>query len=93
MEAATTEAAIALLPTLPDLEVAFIDYYIPSAYGPAIIAAVRAAFPQAKIALVSSADNAENAAEAKTAGADAVVCTSRGDAFERLADLLTEWAV
>lgn len=90
-EAVTTDEAVALLSSLPDLAAAFIDYYIPSANGPAVIRAVREAFPQAKIALVSSADNTENAAEARGAGADAVVCSTLPDAESRLADLLTEW--
>ena len=90
-EAATTDEALALLPSLPDVAAAFIDYYIPAANGPAVIRAVRAAFPRAKIALVSSADNRDNAAEAIAAGADEIVCVSLPGAAERLGALLTEW--
>ncbi len=90
-EAATTEEAIALLSSLSDVQAAFVDYYIPSAHGPAVIAAIRAAFPLAKMALVSSSDSAENAAEAKAAGAEAVVCSSRPEAPQQLADLLVQW--
>ncbi len=90
-EAVTTAEAIALLPKLPDLAAAFVDYYIPALNGPVVIRAVRTAFPHAKIALVSSADNHANANEARSAGADAVVCSSLPGAETRLADLLTEW--
>lgn len=91
VEAETTEAAIALLPSTPTLTAAFVDYYMPSAHGPAVIRAVRSAFPQAKIALVSSADHAENSAEARAAGADAVVCSSHPESTEQLANLLVQW--
>lgn len=90
-EAATTEEAIALVSSLPDLQAAFVDYYIPSAHGPAVIAAIHAAFPLAKIALVSSSDNADNAAEARAAGAHAVVCSSHPESSRQLADLLVQW--
>lgn len=91
VEAATTEAAMAAIASSPDLAAALIDYYIPSQNGPALIRAVRAAFPHAKIALVSSSDNPDNAREARAAGADDIVCTGWPEAPKQIADLLTAW--
>jgi DNA-binding NarL/FixJ family response regulator len=74
---------------------AFVDYYMPSERGPAVIAHLKRTNPAARIALVSSADNAENKEEAMRAGAEAYVCTSwPADEVEgALMGLLAEWAV
>ncbi len=93
--AGTTEEAKTLMKAHPDISAAFIDYYIPSENGPAIIAYLKEKNPNCRIALVSSSDSPQNAAEAKSAGADAVVCTSyRSDEVERtILDLLHSWTL
>lgn len=95
LQAATTEDAKGLVDTHPDISAAFIDYYIPSECGPAVIAYLKDKRPHALIALVSSADNARNTEEAMAAGAETAVCTSNeADRVEReLMDLLSEWSV
>lgn len=72
---------------------AFVDYYIPSDNGPSIIRTLKTSHPQCRVALVSSAENAENSAEARLAGAEAVLCTShRSDEVEReILELLQDW--
>lgn len=75
LRAATTEQAIALIDG-QEIGHAFIDYYMPSALGPAVIRALKIKNPSARIALVSSSDNAENAEEAKKSGAEAFICTA-----------------
>jgi DNA-binding NarL/FixJ family response regulator len=92
-EAMTTEEAKALIDAHPDIAGAFIDYYIPSENGPAVIAYLKAKNPQAHIALVSSGDNKKNAEEAKRAGAEEVICTSyQSDIVEdQLLDILVGW--
>lgn len=91
--AETTEEAETHIDTHPDIAFAFIDYYMPSANGPAVIARLKAANPASRIALVSSADNAENRDDAIAAGAEAFVCTSwPADEVEKgLMDVLREW--
>jgi DNA-binding NarL/FixJ family response regulator len=91
--AKTSEEAFALIDAHPTITAAFVDYYIPSKNGPAIIAYLHAKNPAAHIALVSSADNAQNSAEAKAAGAEAVICTTHGEDILRtqLTDLLLAW--
>ncbi len=91
--AETTEEAKTLIDANPDISAAFIDYYIPSENGPAVIAYLRQKCPLSRIALVSSADNAENTARAKKAGAEAAVCTThRSDVVEReVLALLETW--
>lgn len=76
-----------------DIAYAFIDYYIPSEKGPAVIAYLKEKNPSAHIALVSSADNQTNCDEAKAAGAEMCVCTSyQSDEVEKtLMDILTDW--
>ena len=88
--ATTTEEAIALIDSHP-IDCAFIDYYIPSTNGPAVIKHLRSAQPNAKIALVSSADNTENAQEARDAGVNTVICVSNPGSEELLKELLLEW--
>jgi DNA-binding NarL/FixJ family response regulator len=91
--ATTSEASFAIIDAHPDIRAAFVDYYIPSTNGPAIIRYLREKIPSAHIVLVSSSSNPRNAAEAREAGADAVVCSSdHGDEVEKqLLDLLEEW--
>jgi DNA-binding NarL/FixJ family response regulator len=75
LHAETTEDAIRLIDE-GDIGYAFVDYYMPSAHGPAVIAHLKEKNPAARIALVSSSDNSENAEEAHRAGAEASICTS-----------------
>lgn len=91
--AETTEEAKALINANPDISAAFIDYYIPSENGPVVIAYLREKCPQSRIALVSSADNPENTARAKKAGAEAAICTThQSDFVEReVLGLLEAW--
>ncbi len=72
---------------------AFVDYYIPSHNGPSVIAHLKQHRPDARIALVSSADNPRNRDEALQAGAEAFVCTTWPmDEVERqMLKLLNEW--
>ena len=92
--ARTTEEAEELIDAHPDISHAFIDYYIPSQYGPSIISYLKTKNPSARIALVSSADNPSNDEEAKAAGAGACICVTRGtsDEVEKvILELLEEW--
>lgn len=91
--AETTEEAITLIDSHPDISAAFIDYYIPSGNGPSVIAYLKKKNPAAKIALVSSADSAKNSKQARDAGAEAVICTThQADDVERsILDLLHIW--
>ncbi len=91
--AETIEEAKALIDVHPDISGAFIDYYIPSENGPAVIAYLRKKCPLSRIALVSSADNAENTARAKKAGAEAAVCTTHQSDFveHEITGLLESW--
>ncbi len=84
---------MSLIDQHPDISAAFIDYYIPSENGPAIIRYLKVKNPQARIALVSSADSRKNSEEAKAAGAEAVICTSdQADEVEStILGLLKEW--
>ncbi len=93
LEAMTTEDAKAMIDAHPEISAAFVDYYIPSGNGPVIIAYLKAKNPQARIALVSSGDSAKNSEEAKTAGAETVICTGyESDVVEdQLLTLLREW--
>jgi len=88
----TVEGAKALIDRY-EIFAAFIDYYIPTTNGPSIIRYLKAAHPSARIALVSSVDRASNAAEAREAGAEAVVCTSAEPdrVREELLALLEAW--
>lgn len=91
--AETTEQAQDLIDAHPDIAAAFIDYYIPSENGPAIIGYLRSRCPESRIALVSSADNAANTARALSAGAEIAICTThRSDVVEKtIVDLLETW--
>lgn len=92
LTANTTENAMAIIDAFP-VDAAFVDYYIPSQYGPAVISHLRDRWPKAKIALVSSVDDEANSAQARGAGADTVICAApRGPAVkETLVTLLRAW--
>jgi DNA-binding NtrC family response regulator len=92
VEAKTTEDAKKLIDE-HDINCAFIDYYIPSENGPALIAYLKEKNPNAHVALVSSADKVDNFDEARRAGAEACICTSyEADEVERaFVDLLERW--
>ncbi len=93
LTAFTTEDAKALIDSHSDIAAAFVDYYMPSENGPAVIKYLKETCPRVHIALVSSSDSAKNGKEARDAGAEATVCTSyREDEVERqLFDLLEDW--
>jgi CheY-like chemotaxis protein len=91
LTADSTEEAIEQIDKVPAIDAAFIDYYMPSENGPAVIRHLRMKFPEAKIALVSSADNKENAKKAREAGADTVLCTSLVDSEEHIKETLRRW--
>ncbi len=93
LEAMTTENTKAIIDAHPQITAAFIDYYIPSENGPAVIAYLKAKNPQARIALVSSGNSAKNSEEAKRAGAENVICTGyEADVVERtILDVLQEY--
>lgn len=76
-----------------DIGFGFIDYYIPSENGPAIIRALKAARPESRCVLVSSSDQQKNIEEAQAAGAEGFVCTSwEGDRAEKaILDILEQW--
>ncbi len=91
--ATTTEEATRLIDAHPEIRFAFIDYYIPSAYGPSVIRYLTTKNKDTHCALVSSSDNRENAQEARDAGAEAVLCTSyQSDEVEKaILELLQQW--
>ena len=93
LEAMTTEEAKATIDAHREITAAFVDYYIPSENGPAVIAYLKEKNPQARIALVSSGDSTKNSEEAKRAGAESVICTSyQSDIVERtILKLLLVW--
>lgn len=77
-----------------DIDFAFVDFYIPSENGPAIIKYLKAKNPDSHIALVSSSDAIENFDAAKKAGAELCICTTHpADEVERIfVDVLEEWS-
>lgn len=91
--AATTEQAMHHIDDNRDIAFAFVDYYIPSENGPAIIARLKSEHPKCRIALVSSADSADNKEEAMANGAETFICTSwESDRVEHaLAELIGMW--
>lgn len=90
--AETTEHAMQLIDE-HDFGFAFVDYYMPSKNGPAVIKYLKEKNPSARIALVSSADNADNFAEARAAGAETCICSTHEiDQVEReFSVLLSNW--
>lgn len=90
--AMTSEEAIRLIDT-EHISHAFIDFYIPTQNGPAIISHLKAKHPEARIALVSSSDKPSNYEEARQSGAEACLCTSyTSDEVEKaFADVLGSW--
>ncbi len=92
--ATTTEDAMELIDAhTEEITAAFIDFYIPSTNGPAVIAYLKKKSPQSHIALVSSANNSDNNAKAKAAGAERTICTSneRDHVEMELLDTIEEW--
>ncbi len=91
--AATSEEAMRIIDEHPDISHAFVDYYIPSGNGPAIIGYLKRKNPAARIALVSSSGKQSNLEEALVAGAEACVNTSeRADVVERtILEILEDW--
>lgn len=91
--ATTTEEAMKMIDEHA-ITHAFVDFYIPTQDGPAIIAYLKAKNANAHIALVSSSDKTENFDKARTAGAEACICTSyQSDEVEKMfSDLLTDWS-
>jgi DNA-binding NarL/FixJ family response regulator len=89
--AMTTEQAEELM--WEDVGFAFVDYYIPSKNGPALITQLREINPNIRIALVSSSDAPENFDEARKAGAEACICTSwQSDKVEKaFEEIIDDW--
>ncbi len=92
--AETTEQALELIEKHPDIGFAFIDYYIPSQNGPAIIKALKTKNPSAHVVLVSSSEQQENIDEAKAAGAEDFVCSTwDGERTpNKIFEILHEWS-
>lgn len=90
--ARTTEEAMAMIDE-HEIAFGFIDYYIPSQNGPAIMRYLKQAHPDARFVLVSSADNAANQAEAREAGAETCICTTyEADEVEKaVLDVIEGW--
>jgi DNA-binding NarL/FixJ family response regulator len=88
----TTEEAKRIIDT-KKITHAFIDYYMPSENGPAVIRYLKEKHPHARVALVSSADSAANCTEAKEAGAETCICTTwEADEVEKaFRGVLEEW--
>jgi CheY-like chemotaxis protein len=91
LTAGSSEEAMATIDKASAIDGAFIDYYMPSENGPAVIRHLRQKFPECKIALVSSADNKENGKQARDAGADAVLCTTLVDSEEHIKETVRRW--
>lgn len=91
--AQTTEEAMKVIDEDPSVMYAFVDYYIPSRQGPAIIKYLKQKNPKARIALVSSSYSESNSKEARAAGADAIICTSDpSDQVEfHVKEVLEDW--
>ncbi len=90
--ARTTDEAEALI-AAHDIGFAFVDYYMPSKNGPAVIHALKAKHPAAHVVLVSSSDRQHNIDEAMAAGAEGFVCTTwQADRVESaLLGVIDEW--
>ena len=93
--ASTTDEAKKIIDDHPEIGAAFVDYYVPRENGPAVIRYLKSRNPVSRIALVSSADSEQNAAEAKRSGAEAVVCSSyaEDEVEHELLHLLGEWMI
>ncbi len=91
--AMTSQEAMRVIDEHPDIGFGLIDFYIPSQNGPAIMRALKARNPAARIALTSSSANAERTAEAMAAGAEKAVCMGKEpDVVEReMGELLEIW--
>ncbi len=90
--AMTTEEAMRLIDE-HHITHAFVDFYIPSEHGPAIMRYLKKNNPDARMALVSSSDTPENCDAARKAGAESCICTSyTSDEVEKaFGDLIREW--
>lgn len=90
--AETTEGAISVIDG-QTIDAAFVDYYIPTKLGTAIIKHLKHKNPAAHIALVTSSPSEHVAKDGRDAGAEAVVCSShQSDVVEKqLVDLLQQW--
>jgi DNA-binding NarL/FixJ family response regulator len=88
-----TEDAMRMIDNHKDIGFAFIDYYMPTKNGPAVIHYLKNVNPHARIALVSSSDKKSNWDEAIEAGAETCICTTyQSDVVEKaMLDLLEEW--
>ena len=93
LRAHTTEEALALITKRPQIAFAFVDYEIPTAEGPAVIAALQHANPSARIACVSASNLERYQKNAAETGAEAYICTSLdSDTVEQsISSLLMEW--
>ena len=92
LTAETTEEAKALIDA-HKIDAAFIDYFIPSENGAAVIAYLREKHPSAHLALATSSESESVADKAMKAGAERVICTSidERDLIDAVDDLLQEW--
>lgn len=90
--AKTTEDAMQLIDT-NNITHAFVDYYIPSKNGPALIRALKEKNPAIRVALVSSSDKKSNWDEAIAAGAEMCICTSYSsdEVGKAFSDVLEAW--
>ncbi len=88
----TTEEAMTMIDRHA-IVAAFVDFYIPSQNGPAIMRHLKAAQPEVRMACTSSSNPRTHAAEALAAGAERFICMSReSDAVTRdIEDVLLEW--
>jgi CheY-like chemotaxis protein len=86
-----SEQAIQLIDSTKEIDAAFIDFYIPTHNGPAIIRCLREKFPNAHIALVTSAHNERNYQAATDAGADKTICSTDAWSEETLMKTVREW--
>ena len=89
----TTEAAKEMITAHPEINAAFIDFYMPSENGPAVIRALKEANPKALIALASSSEKQSNQDAAMAAGASAFVSFAYPEDVikETIERLLEEW--
>lgn len=75
------------------IDSAFIDYYIPTTNGPSIIRYLKQVWPKARVALVSSIDDALNSMEARQAGAEVTAFTHDDPekVEQKLLKIIREW--
>lgn len=75
------------------IDAAFIDYEIPTEWGPEVIYYLKEKNPTAHVALVTSADSEKYKEEAEKAGSEAFICTSRTEeeVVAEIERVLGEW--